>query len=102
MNNIRIVPMTADHLDALEQLERTCFSRPWSRKMLAEELDNQCAAFLVAEDAATGQVIGYAGLLVAADEGYITNLRGAAQQRRRHRPVYPVRLPGGRTPPELL
>ena len=54
MNNIRIVPMTADHLDALEQLERTCFSRPWSRKMLAEELDNQCAAFLVAEDAATG------------------------------------------------
>ena len=46
MNNIRIVPMTADHLDALEQLERTCFSRPWSRKMLAEELDNQCAAFL--------------------------------------------------------
>ena len=37
MNNIRIVPMTADHLDALEQLERTCFSQPWSRKMLAEE-----------------------------------------------------------------
>ena len=74
MNNIRIVPMTADHLDALEQLERTCFSRPWSRKMLAEELDNECAAFLVAEDAATGEVIGYAGLLVAADEGYITNV----------------------------
>ena len=58
MNNIRIVPMTADQLDALEQLERTCFSRPWSRKMLAEELDNECAAFLVAEDAATGEVIG--------------------------------------------
>ena len=58
MNNIRIVPMTADHLDALEQLERTCFSRPWSRKMLAEELDNQSAAVLAAEDAATGEVIG--------------------------------------------
>ena len=83
MNNIRIVPMTADHLDALEQLERTCFSRPWSRKMLAEELDNQCAAFLVAEDAATGQVIGYAGLLVAADEGYITNVAVFPEQRRR-------------------
>ena len=39
MNNIRIVPMTADHLDALEQLERTCFSRPWSRKLLPEELE---------------------------------------------------------------
>ena len=82
MNNIRIVPMTADHLDALEQLERTCFSRPWSRKMLAEELDNQCAAFLVAEDAATGEVIGYAGLLVAADEGYITNVAVDPSRRR--------------------
>ena len=82
MNNINIVPMTADHLDALEQLERTCFSRPWSRKMLAEELDNECAAFLVAEDAATGQVIGYAGLLVAADEGYITNVAVFPEYRR--------------------
>ena len=83
MNNIRIVPMTADHLDALEQLERTCFSRPWSRKMLAEELDNECAAFLVAEDAVTGDVLGYAGLLVAADEGYITNVAVFPEQRRR-------------------
>ena len=82
MNNIRIVPMTADHLDALEQLERTCFSRPWSRKMLAEELDNECAAFLVAEDAATGEAVGYAGLLVAADEGYITNVAVDPSRRR--------------------
>ena len=82
MNNINIVPMTADHLDALEQLERTCFSRPWSRKMLAEELDNECAAFLVAEDAVTGEVIGYAGLLVAADEGYITNVAVDPSRRR--------------------
>ena len=74
MNNIKIVPMNADHLESLERLERICFSRPWSRKMLAEELENQCAAFLVAEDAVTGDVLGYAGLLVAADEGYITNV----------------------------
>ena len=42
--------------------------------MLAEELENQCAAFLVAQDSVTGQVMGYAGLLVMADEGYITNV----------------------------
>ena len=71
---IKVVPMTADHLEELEKLERICFSRPWSRKMLAEELENECAAFLVAEDAATGKVVGYAGLLVVADEGYITNV----------------------------
>ena len=45
---IKVVPMTADHLEELEKLERICFSRPWSRKMLAEELENECAAFLVA------------------------------------------------------
>ena len=72
--NIKIVPMHADHLEELEKLERLCFSRPWSRKMLAEELENQCAAFLVAQDGDTGKVVGYAGLLVVAGEGYITNV----------------------------
>ena len=72
--HVRIVPMNADHLEELEKLERICFSRPWSRKMLAEELENQCAAFLVAQDSITQQVMGYAGLLAMADEGYITNV----------------------------
>ena len=72
--SIQIVPMNADHLEELEKLERICFARPWSRKMLAEELENQCAAFLVAQDSITQQVMGYAGLLVMTDEGYITNV----------------------------
>lgn len=80
--NIKIVPMTADHLEELEKLERICFSRPWSRKMLTEELDNECAAFLVAEDDMTGKVVGYAGLLVVADEGYITNVAVFPEYRR--------------------
>ena len=74
MKQVKIVPMAAEHLDRLEQLERMCFSRPWSKKMLAEELDNQCAAFLVAVEPDTEKVVGYAGLLVVADEGYITNV----------------------------
>ena len=80
--NITIVPMHADHLEELEKLERLCFSRPWSRKMLAEELENQCAAFLVAQDGDTGKVVGYAGLLVVADEGYITNVAVDPSRRR--------------------
>ena len=74
MKTVKIIPMSAEHLDALASLERICFSRPWSRQMLADELDNQCAAFLVALEPETEKVIGYAGLLVAADEGYITNV----------------------------
>ena len=78
---IRIVPMNADHLEELERLERICFSRPWSKRMLGEELENQCAAFLVAEDE-NGTVLGYAGLLVMLDEGYITNVAVFPEYRR--------------------
>ena len=80
--SVKIVPMTAEHLEELEKLERICFSRPWSRKMLAEELENQCAAFLVAEDSVSGRVLGYAGLMVVADEGYITNVAVFPEYRR--------------------
>ena len=80
---INIVPMNADHLEELERLEKICFSRPWSRKMLAEELENQCAAFLVAEDPESRTVLGYAGVLVMADEGYITNVAVFPEYRRR-------------------
>ena len=55
--HVRIVPMTADHLDEVAELERICFSTPWSRNMLAEELDNALSAFLVALDDA-GRVVG--------------------------------------------
>lgn len=80
--DIRIVPMNADHLDEIAEIERQCFSMPWSRRMLAEELDNHCAAFLAAVTP-EGQVVGYAGLLVVADEGYITNIAVRAEWRQR-------------------
>ena len=50
--------------------------------MLAEELENHCAAFLVAEDSVSGRVLGYAGLMVVADEGYITNVAVFPEYRR--------------------
>ena len=43
---VRIVPMRSRHLDEVAELERICFSVPWSRNMLAEELDNALSAFL--------------------------------------------------------
>ena len=79
--NVRIVPMTTAHLDEVADLERICFSTPWSRNMLAEELDNACSAFLVALDD-DDSVVGYAGLLVIADEGYITNVAVRPESRR--------------------
>ena len=79
--HVRIVPMTADHLDEVAELERICFSVPWSRNMLAEELDNLLSAFLVALDD-NDRVVGYAGLQVVLDEGYITNVAVRPECRR--------------------
>ena len=79
--HVRIVPMTADHLDEVAELERICFSTPWSRTMLAEELDNLLSAFLVALDDGD-RVVGYAGVQVILDEGYITNIAVRPECRR--------------------
>ncbi len=79
---VSIVPMTHEHLDEVAALERACFSDPWSRNMLAEELDNEMSAYLVALDPEDGSVAGYAGLLVVADEGYVTNIAVRPESRR--------------------
>jgi len=79
--NYDIIPMTADHLDDVAEIERRCFSDPWSRRMLAEHLENECAATIVAKGE-DGTVLGYAGLLVVLDEGYITNIAVRPEYRR--------------------
>lgn len=79
--HVRIVPMNADHLDEVAELERICFSVPWSRNMLAEELDNLLSAFLVALDD-NDKVVGYAGVQIILDEGYITNVAVRPECRR--------------------
>ena len=79
--HVCIVPMNADHLEEVAELERICFSTPWSRSMLAEELENDCSAFLVALND-DGAVVGYAGLQVILDEGYITNVAVRPECRR--------------------
>ena len=78
---VHIVPMTSEHLDEVAELERICFSAPWSRNMLAEELDNALSALLVALDD-SDRVVGYAGVQVILDEGYITNVAVRPECRR--------------------
>ena len=67
----KLVPMDRSHLSGVAELERLCFSTPWNEAMLAEELFNPTASFIVAEDP-QGEVLGYAGLHVVLDEGSTT------------------------------
>ena len=34
----QIVPMTEDHLEQVEEIERLCFGDPWSRKIFEQSL----------------------------------------------------------------
>lgn len=79
--NYNIIPMTSEHLDQVVEIEKICFSDPWSRRMLSEHLENECAATLVAQGE-DGTILGYAGLLVVLDEGYITNVAVRPEYRR--------------------
>ena len=71
--NYRLVPMDRSHIKEIAQIERECFSAPWSEAMLEEELFNPLASFIVAQRP-DGAVLGYAGLHVVVDEGYIDNV----------------------------
>lgn len=71
--SVKIAPMDRSHLEQIAAIERACFSMPWSEAMLAEELYNDTASFLVAQED-DGTVLGYAGLHAVLDEGYIDNV----------------------------
>ena len=76
----QIVNAGTRHLDALVELERNCFSIPWTRAQLTAELPDERHEFLVAE--AGEEVLGYVGMMFVLDEGYISNVAVAPDYRR--------------------
>lgn len=68
-----IVPMDRSHVPQVAALEKACFSAPWSEASLENVLFDPQASFIVAE-AEDGCILGYAGLHVIVDEGYIDNI----------------------------
>lgn len=69
MMGLVITPMRETHLDALAQIERLCFSQPWTREGLQAELTSETACFAVAEQ--NGAAVGCAGMQVICGECYI-------------------------------
>ena len=77
-----IVPMDRSHIPQIAALGRECFSTPWTENMLEDALFDSQASFIVAE-AEDGSILGYAGLHVIVDEGYIDNI-AVEEAARRH------------------
>ena len=64
--------MKEEHIGKIAELERECFSEPWSEDGLRAELTKDGARFFVCE--CDGEVAGYMGMHVIFDECYITNV----------------------------
>lgn len=67
-----IIEMTADHVPQVAELEKLCFSDPWSEKSVASELENKLALWLVALDG--DSVAGYIGSQTVIDETDMMNV----------------------------
>lgn len=69
--NLTVVKMKTEHISRIAELEKQCFSQPWSEKSLAEELENENSYFLVA---VCDEIAGYIGVQEICGEAYITNV----------------------------
>ena len=78
---MRIIKMTEEHAPGLAELDKICFSVPWSEKSFVEEAKNPLAKYFVAED--EGKIIGYCGVWCVQDEGQITNIAVLPEYRRK-------------------
>lgn len=69
---VEIVPMTKESALLAAELEKICFSAPWSYEMLCSESESAEGEFLCAF--VDGEFAGYAGMLCVLDEGQICNV----------------------------
>ena len=69
---IRLEMMTDPHVFQVAQLERICFSDPWSENSVASELKNPLSLWLVAMDGET--VAGYIGSQSVEGEADMMNV----------------------------
>ncbi len=77
---ILIRRMRLEDVDAVTEIERATFARPWSRESFRQEMErNKAARYLVA--LRDGRIVGYAGAWIILDESHITNIAVAEKER---------------------
>ena len=72
--------LTDKTLDGVAELEKLCFSQPWSRNSLELLTKDGIGVGMVCSR--DGKVCAYGGMMVAVDEGQITNIATHPDYRR--------------------
>lgn len=96
--------MTLQDVPAVAEIEKACFSLPWSEQSLADSVQREDTLFLVCEedggqeskrdtmipeyrnerdDATMNDIVGYIGMYLSFDEGDITNVAVAPAFRKK-------------------
>jgi len=69
-----------DDIDQIIEIERICFSMPWSKASYEKELENKLAYYQCAEE--SGELLGYMGMWRILNECHITNVAVLPQYRK--------------------
>ena len=78
---MRIVTMDESHVPAIAELEKLCFSDPWSEKSIESELNNKLSFWLVAMEGDT--LVGYVGSQSVLGESDMMNIAVHPEYRRK-------------------
>ncbi|MDA8038357.1 MAG: ribosomal protein S18-alanine N-acetyltransferase [Actinomycetota bacterium] len=79
---VEIAPMRRRHVRAVVAIEQQVFPTPWSLGLYLSELAmGPARAYIVAK--VGGEVVGYAGLMLAVGEGHVTTIGVAPDWQRR-------------------
>lgn len=73
--------MTLQDIPAVAEIEKACFSLPWSEQSLIDSVTREDTMFLVCEE--EQNIVGYIGMYLSFDEGDITNVAVAPAYRKR-------------------
>lgn len=72
MDNFVIEKMNSKTAFDVSEIEKACFSKPWSLKSIESELGNKCAYFYTVKY--NDIIVGYGGMHIIIDECYVDNI----------------------------
>ena len=78
---IEITQMDETHISAIAEIEKLCFSDPWSENSISSELNSRLSYWLVAMEG--GQLLGYIGSQSVLGESDMMNVAVHPEHRRK-------------------
>lgn len=77
---MKIQKLTPDYVSAVAEIEKRCFSNPWSETAVNAELENHCSEIYIA--LVDGTAAGYANIYTVLDEMDIVRVAVLPEYRR--------------------